>query len=146
MIFKKTFVNYKKMNCKSCNSQCSAFTAKTEKNYGRMFWSCPNRCKVFNGWVANDEKSHIEKPQPRLLNKQEPSYVRFQETEKPRLLKKQTPEYFCKMCEKKLDVEYEITHNIKRLNAYSVAGQIRAELKEDMQDGNYACEKCLNNE
>ena len=52
------------MKCKECDTECSEMTAKTEKNNGKKFWSCPNRCKCWNGWVDVPSKSNAKaKPQ-----------------------------------------------------------------------------------
>jgi hypothetical protein len=39
------------MKCKDCKADCNEMVAKTEKNFGKQFWSCPNRCKCWNGWI-----------------------------------------------------------------------------------------------
>ena len=43
-------------NCKNCKTECQIKISKTDKNYGKEFWGCPNRCKVWNGWVETIEK------------------------------------------------------------------------------------------
>ena len=43
------------MKCKTCDTECNQFTAKTEKNMGKVFWSCPNKCKGWNGWVEEKD-------------------------------------------------------------------------------------------
>jgi hypothetical protein len=36
--------------CKECSTPCQRNVSRTAKNPGRAFWSCPGKCKVWNGW------------------------------------------------------------------------------------------------
>lgn len=42
----------KKMKCKTCKIECNVKRSKTDKNYDRQFYSCPNGCNLFNGWIT----------------------------------------------------------------------------------------------
>lgn len=41
-------------NCKDCDGQLEVRASKSAKNPGRQYWSCPSRCKVWNGWIDDD--------------------------------------------------------------------------------------------
>jgi len=59
-------------------------------------------------------------------------------------IKKDELAFFCKLCNKKLNMKHEMEKNIKRLNAYALYREIECELVESMKNGTYACERCLN--
>lgn len=44
-------------NCKTCGTPCDVKISKSDKNPGKEFWSCPNRCKGWNGWVDETPKT-----------------------------------------------------------------------------------------
>lgn len=42
------------MNCQTCQKKCFIRVSQTKSNPNKQFYSCPNGCKVFNGWVLED--------------------------------------------------------------------------------------------
>ncbi len=42
--------------CIKCNAKCSQQASTSQKNFGRTYWACPNKCKkAFNGFVTADD-------------------------------------------------------------------------------------------
>ena len=94
-------------------------------------WSCPEKCKVWNGW--NDDSS-VSPPKS-----------------KPTSSKPKTTEYKCLRCEKILDLDHEVGNNVRRLSVGmpyvgGLKNEIKKELLQAFKDGEYTCEKCLKNE
>lgn len=40
-------------NCKECGDECEIRASKSDKNPGKQYWSCPNRCKGWIGWIED---------------------------------------------------------------------------------------------
>ena len=60
-------------------------------------------------------------------------------------------EYKCQRCEKILDLDHEVSNNLKRLQSTisyigALKNEIQKELLQAFKDGEYTCEKCLKNE
>ena len=107
-------------SCPDCQTGAVERTAKTEKNAGRKFWSCPKGCKTWIGWVPGKATPSAEKDRE---------------------------DYTCKQCGRRLTVAAEVTLNMKRLGVPHFANDIRRELtrelEESMANGDYVCELCL---
>ena len=58
----------------------------------------------------------------------------------------QIEEFHCQKCDKKLDVKYEIGHNLKRYGIYGGMPTMETEFMDAIKKGEYTCEKCLHNE
>ena len=110
-------------SCPDCQTGAVERTAKTEKNAGRKFWSCPKGCKTWIGWVGDNRPAKASK--------------------------KEGDEggYTCERCGRRLTVAAEVTLNMKRLGVPHFANDIRRELtrelEESMANGDYVCELCL---
>ena len=57
------------------------------------------------------------------------------------------PDYFCVKCEKKLNVEKELSNNVKRLNSiqygWACVAATKRELLDEIKSTKYTCEGCL---
>jgi hypothetical protein len=57
------------VTCSACHSKCELKLSKTEKNPGRCYNACPQKCKVFNGWFDGPITVSATEPQARKTKK-----------------------------------------------------------------------------
>ncbi len=110
--------------CPACNSVATQRVSHTPKNPGKAFWTCPEKCKAWIGWVQGGVAAVVNTPVPA------------------------GPVYSCARCHKTMDLGHETDRNIIRLaSAVPYARFLRekmmAEYKETMESGDYTCDACL---
>ena len=149
--------------CKSCQTECVARESKTAKNFGKKFWSCPKRCKVWNGWIEAVETVDSSKPtkpakpaKPAQNKRKAPDSTgpTKTDTSSKSLPKKPMFSHYCVRCDKELDFDHEIQNNLKRYKSGTTAKymnpvmqlSVANELRDAMTSGDYTCEACLGNE
>ena len=157
--------------CKECKTECLAKESRTEKNKGKKFWSCPKRCKVWNGWIESvngggqsntsntSNRSNMSNMDNTVktapIKRKEPGAgpSKVEPTGQP-LPKKFMFSHYCVGCDKELDFDHEIQTHLKRYrNGIStkfmnptVELSVATELRESLTSGDYTCEECLGNE
>jgi hypothetical protein len=51
--------------CIKCHANCSQQESTSQKNFGRTYWACPNKCKkAFNGFVTADDNAQQPNKHP----------------------------------------------------------------------------------
>ena len=136
----------KMASCSACGQDCVSRISQTEKNPGRAFWACPDKCKVWNGWI-DDEQQPISLPSSKLTSAAPPPPFKIGGKKKAKQpISKEI--YKCRRCEKVLDLEHEVNSNVSRYGAmgYGLRNEIQKEIYQAFKDEEYTCEKCLGNE
>lgn len=116
--------------CPKCGNAAVQKKSTTEKNPGRLFWACLNRCEGWIGWV--DSVPVVVVVVPATTKPPAPVNV-----------------YKCERCAKVLDLDYETNVYIKSVTAtvpyaQHLRSQVMGEFKSAMEDDEFVCAACVN--
>ncbi len=150
------------VDCKECGYSCEPRQSKTEKNPDRWFWSCPNRCSVWNGWLSSREIREQNLDEPKGSDDDDDSNSSGSDSSvherkrpaKPAKPTRPKPAPQCVKCKKVLSLDHELENHVKRYTRsglyYAAALDVRTELRKELESAfksrMYTCEKCLHNE
>ena len=101
--------------CPTCSGGCIQVTCRSEKNRGKKFWGCPNKCKTWIGWVMTKDFVSTSKP------------VYFEVV------------HYCSKCDNTINEKKEIKELRKMFPQKS-----DVELLNELTDSDYVCFNCVN--
>jgi hypothetical protein len=149
--------------CKSCKAPCIERSSNTDKNRGKKFWACQKQCKIWNGWVSDNNVVAVASMTPKLttpststsngtstssvsLNNTTRTTVPVPPTKKRSLDTEPVPpktdiklpkiSHYCQECDKILDLDHEVDNNVKRYSGHLNYPQemLRLHLKSELQE------------